>query len=55
MTRNGREERPLPDPQVQEQGVRREKGERCKTQLIGWKGVTLEGERERDRHTPKKK
>jgi hypothetical protein len=31
--------------------VRREKEERCKTQVIGWKGVTLEGERD----TPKKK
>jgi hypothetical protein len=34
--------------------VRREKGERCKTQLIGWNGVTLKGERERDRHSPRR-
>jgi hypothetical protein len=33
--------------------VRREKRERNKTQLIGWKGVTLE-ERERDSHSPRK-
>jgi hypothetical protein len=46
-TRNGREERPLPDPQVHEHGARRGKGQRNMTQLIGRKVVHCERKRER--------
>jgi hypothetical protein len=31
--------------------VKKEKEERNKTQVLGWKGVTLEGGRERERET----
>jgi hypothetical protein len=50
MTRNGREERPLPGQQVHENAERRGEGQRNMTQLIGRKVINTLWKRERERH-----